>query len=227
LRGIGRAARESATMKTRTGFARCVAAAAIAMAASGAACAQGWGPPDQIMVYGGQGVDHNLTQLPGAILRDRIRWEDAHFAGIAVDREAGSLGDAWSPLKGTWAGGVRYGYEALLIKHWGRQHNGEVGAALTLRTPALQFWRIGVDAMVGGGLSYAMGRPSYEDGPDNDPTKRYRLQFMAIFEVEWRLAGLDRWSLVTRAQHRSGIYGIIAPRHVGSNFLAAGVRYRF
>jgi hypothetical protein len=32
---------------------------------------------------------------------------------------------------------------------------------------------------------------------------------------------------VTRIHHRSGVYGLIAPSGVGSNFVVAGLRYKF
>jgi hypothetical protein len=76
-------------------------------------------------------------------------------------------------------------------------------------------------------LSYAFGTPVYEDGPKNEPDRHYRLQMLALFEVEWRLRDVENVSLVTRIHHRSGVYGLIAPRHVGSNFLAAGLRFQF
>ena len=65
-----------------------------------------------------------------------------------------------------------------------------------------------------------------EDGSDDDPERRYKLQNYNAYELEWGLAASDRVSLVTRIHHRSGIFGLVAPPHVGSNFLAIGLRYR-
>ena len=107
------------------------------------------------------------------------------------------------------------------------QDNAEVGAAYTLHTPDLELGAAGVNFATGVGLSYALGTPSYEDGPLNDPARRYRLQLLLLFDLEWKLHGYGDWSLVTRVHHRSGVYGLIAPSHVGSNFLALGIRYKF
>jgi hypothetical protein len=34
----------------------------------------------------------------------------------------------------------------------------------------------------------------------------------------------DKDSLFLRLHHRSGVYGLIAPQHVGSNFITFGLR---
>ena len=91
------------------------------------------------------------------------------------------------------------------------QDNAEVGAAYTLHTPDLELGAAGVNFATGVGLSYALGTPSYEDGPLNDPARRYRLQLLLLFDLEWKLRGYGDWSLVTRVHHRSGVYGLIAP----------------
>jgi hypothetical protein len=41
------------------------------------------------------------------------------------------------------------------------------------------------------------------------------------------MKGVDHLSITTRIHHRCGFYGVIAPRRVGSNFVAVGVRYQF
>jgi len=53
------------------------------------------------------------------------------------------------------------------------------------------------------------------------------LQLLALVELEWRLRGVEHLSFVTRTHHSSGVYGVIAPRNVASNFLVAGVRWEF
>ena len=115
----------------------------------------------------------------------------------------------------------------VLLQHRGRQDNVELGAAYMLRTPDLALAQLRVNVGGGLGLSHAFGTPSYEDGPKSDPAKRYHTQLLVLLEAEWSLASLPDWSLVTRIHHRSGAYGLIAPRFVGSNFVVAGVRYRF
>ncbi len=182
---------------------------------------------DTVAVYAGQGVNHNLRELPGIIIAANPEWEKSYFNAVGLTSANGTLGQGWQVFEGTPLATIRQGYELVLVQHHGLQDNAEVGAAYTLKTPDLELGALGVNFGSGIGLSYALGNPSYEDGAKEDPNRRYRLQLLLLLDLEWRISGLDRWSLVTRVHHRSGMYGLIAPQHVGSNFLAAGIRYRF
>lgn len=182
---------------------------------------------DSVSVYAGQGADHNLRELPGRILERSLDWDKTYFAALGFGKVRGTLEDSIESFRDTPFASIRHGYETVLVKHSGLQSNAEMGAAYMLKTPDLQLGKLGVNFGAGAGLSYALGYPSYEDGPDNDPARRYRLQLLALFDLEWRIIGFDNLSVVTRVHHRSGVYGLIAPRHVGSNFLAVGVRHKF
>jgi hypothetical protein len=182
---------------------------------------------DAVAFHAARGVDHNLLEIPGSAIGGGLKWEDSWFESVSVSRTLGPLGarHAWlaaSPL-GSW----REGYELVLVRHRGRQENAEIGLAYQVRTPA---WTLGpaqAALSLGVGLSQALGTPTYEDGPDGDPSRRYRLQMLALFETEWWLRDLDAWSMTVRVHHRSGVYGLIAPPRVGSNFIAVGLRKRF
>lgn len=41
------------------------------------------------------------------------------------------------------------------------------------------------------------------------------------------MRGFENLSVITRVHHRSGVYGLIAPQRVGSNFMVFGIRYKF
>lgn len=182
---------------------------------------------DSVSIYAAQGVDHNLLNLPGAIVSGQVHWDKSYFTAVGLGKTRGTLGEDLALFRASPLGGVRHGYELLFAQHHGLQSNGELGGAYLLRTPDLQMGWLGVNFAAGAGLSYALGTPSYEDGSKDDPERRYRLQMLALFELEWRIRGVDHLALVTRAHHRCGVYGLIAPQHVGSNFLAAGLRYEF
>lgn len=181
---------------------------------------------DSALFMVAQGADHNLREIPGAIIARDIAWEKSYFKAIDFGKVRGQVGD-WEMFQGTPFEAILHGYEVVLVHHHGMQDNAEVGAAFTLKTPDLELGLMGVNFGSGIGLSYALGTPSYEDGSKADPARRYRLQLLLLFDFEWHIIGLDEWSLVTRVHHRSGVYGLIAPPHVGSNFMAAGVRYKF
>jgi hypothetical protein len=182
---------------------------------------------DAISIFAGQGADHNLREIPGRIIAADLAWENSYFKAVGLGKTRGTVGEGWARLEGTVFAGILRGHEVVLVQHHGMQDNAEVGAAYTLKTPDLEMGGMGVNFGSGIGLSYALGTPAYEDGPKDDPARRYRLQLLLLFDFEWRIIGLDEWSLVTRVHHRSGVYGLIAPPHVGSNFMAAGIRYRF
>jgi hypothetical protein len=182
---------------------------------------------DAVTLYGGQGVDHNLRQLPEAILSNNIDWDKSYFVGVGLAKTGPKLGDSVGRLQGTPMAELRQDFEVLMLKHRGLQHNAELGAAYLLRTPDLQMGPLGVNLAAGTGLSYAIGRPTYEDGPKDDQERRYRLQLLVLFELEWKLRNVDALTLSTRIHHRSGLYGLIAPPLVGSNFITVGLRYRF
>jgi len=181
---------------------------------------------DSVAVFAAQGADHNLKELPGRIVAGDIAWEKSYFNALGFRKTGEAVGHSWEMLRGTPLAAILQGYELVLVQHHGMQDNAEVGAAYTLRTPDLELGAAGVNFATGVGLSYALGTPSYEDGPLNDPARRYRLQLLLLFDLEWKLRGYGDWSLVTRVHHRSGVYGLIAPSHVGSNFLALGIRYK-
>jgi hypothetical protein len=197
--------------------------------ALGAACAQAdsgrWF--DEVAYFHGRGADLNLKEVPGSLLGGDIPWEDSWFNGVSLTGSWRTLGQQFPSLAPTFAAGFGLGYEVLALQHHGRQDNQEIGAALTLKSPAADLGVLSVGAMAGLGLSHALGMPSYEDGARDDPSRRYRLQQLMLFGLEWRAPGSGRWSLETRVHHRSGIYGLIAPPHVGSNFFAIGVRYPY
>lgn len=182
---------------------------------------------DSVAVYAGQGADHNLRELPGRILTGDLDWDSTYFAAMGFGKIRGTLGQSIESFRDTPFESFRHGYETVLVKHFGLQSNAEVGAAYMLKTADLQLGGVGVNFGAGAGLSYALGYPGYEDGPANDPARRYRLQLLALFDLEWHMIGSDNLSVITRVHHRSGVYGLIAPRHVGSNFLAIGVRHKF
>eukprot|EP01030_Chromulinospumella_sphaerica_P001531 gene1531-1502_t len=74
------------------------------------------------------------------------------------------------------------GFELLMLKHHGLQNNAELGAAYLLRTPDLQMGPLGVNLAAGTGLSYALGNPTYEDGPRDD-LERLCLRFELGLEI--------------------------------------------
>lgn len=182
---------------------------------------------DSVSVFAAKGANHNLRELPDRIITRNLDWDKSYFAALGFGKVRGTLGQSIESFQGTPFASVRHGYETVMVKHFGMQNNSEIGAAYMLKTPDLHLLKLKVNLGAGAGLSCALGYPGYEDGPDNDPARRYRLQLLALFDLEWGMIGYENLSVITRVHHRSGVYGLIAPRHVGSNFLAVGIRHKF
>ena len=181
----------------------------------------------EFTTYAAQGVDSNLNNIPKQLLRGDLPWEPSTFVGVGMAWQVAKPGLLNDTLRLVGLDRLSTHLEVVGVKHSGRQSNFETGALYMLRTP---FARVGpVVARVGAGLglSYAWGRPSYEDGPFDDPQRRYRLQNLNTFEVELGLVDFRHTRLVGRLHHRSGMYGLIAPRNVGSNFITLGLRQDF
>ena len=182
---------------------------------------------DSATVYAGQGVDLNLKEVPKAIFSGDWKEESSYFTGVSLSKTRNTLGGSFPGLNSGPLASFRHGYEVMYLQHHGRQTNAELAANYWLRTPDLELGPIGVNFAAGAGISRAFGTPSYEDGSADEPNRRYRTQLLANFEFEWSLAAVPNLSLVTRLHHRSGVYGLIAPRRVGSNFRVVGLRYKF
>lgn len=174
-----------------------------------------------LTILHGHGADHNLRELPADIIAGNINWDDSYFSGISLERDLGLLSISSDTMP------IRHGLELIAIKHRGLQDNAEIGLAYKLKSPVWTFAKIETGFDFGMGISHASSDPNYEDGPLDDPTARYKTQLLLLFDSRWRLKANPRYSLLLRVHHRSGAYGAIAPRNVGSNFLSIGLGYDF
>jgi hypothetical protein len=116
--------------------------------------------------------------------------------------------------------------EGQIGHHFGLQDHAEVTLALQWRsrdfTVPLTNGRFNL--AIGDGLSYALSRPAYE-GVSHGQEPRKFLNYLTL-EAEFSHPSLPGVSVVPRVHHRSGIYGVIAPRGSGSNFIGIGLRMR-
>lgn len=217
-------------MKYR-GFVATLAASIALSGAAGAASAQSADADParraEWTLYAGQGVDANLTGLPKQVLRGNIKWEPSYFTAVGYAEPVSLPGWVTGSLGSVGISEPTAVVEVMGVQHRGRQTNFEADLAFVLRTGFAHFGPTRVRAGVGLGVSYAFGTPSYEDGPEFDRSRRYRFQNYNAIELEAGLDQVPNTTLVTRVHHRSGLYGLVAPRQVGSNFLTVAVRHRF
>lgn len=127
------------------------------------------------------------------------------------------------------ASSLQFGWEFIAAQHYGR---GEV-----LETDFLFFVKyahilpvaskINTDFTWGYGASYVWGTPFFDDDPYGKEGEKY--PFITYFMIDWDfyLKSYSNWHFLFRVHHRSGVYGLVAPVNVGTNFLGYGLRYFF
>ncbi len=179
---------------------------------------------DTLNIYTAREVDTNLLELPGMILSGDIDFEDSYL-------EALSYNYTLKKFKFENGSSVVFGLEGMLVKHRGLQNNFETNLVLMLRYREL-FWKndfFNMDIALADGLSYALDTPSNEKPvySEDNPSGYYPLQNLIIIDSEFYTPYLDFIHLFFRLHHRSGIYGIVAPPKVGSNYLGIGLKYIF
>jgi hypothetical protein len=182
---------------------------------------------DSFTLYMGRGSDTDLIKLPGRLLSGKPRFEDAQFIGVGYQyglQTPDFLGAAFGLVNIDKPASA---LEIVAVKHRGLQTNSELAVAYHLDFGGVALGPLRLKPGISWGLSQAFGTPAYEDGPEGDPKRRYKLQSHLGLELALTPTAPSPWSVIAKVHHRSGIYGAIAPRRVGSNFLAVGLRYSY
>ncbi len=173
-------------------------------------------------VYAGTMAETRLASIPEGLVSGSMDYENAHMVFGALSyvvlpdiRIDGAL----APV----VNGTSLELEGLVGHHFGDQDHVELAFSVFWRSPDIALpGGANVNFAIGEGLSLALSRPELE-GVRRGAEAHKLLNYLA-FEAEFSHDALPGVSLVPRIHHRSGIYGVIAPRHTGSNFLGAGLR---
>lgn len=173
---------------------------------------------EYVSFYSGQGLNHNFMELPGKLLAADLDFDPSWLAAAAYKRSC-------PPHSWIERFNIRAYCEANAVKHWGLQHHFEGNLAYQLVSPPWRLSGFDLHISAAAGLSYAFGKPSYEDGSAENPDKRYRFQNFNAYEIIYR-PHQKNWFAFLRIHHRSGVYGLVAPRNVGSNFMTAGLSFK-
>lgn len=168
-----------------------------------------------------QGVDTDLPLLLPKLIDGSLVYEDAHLYTLSYVHSFSVYAIGYADLL--------IGAEGVLGKHYGIQDHMETAVALHLKLAGLlpRKMPVNLDYAIGNGLSYAFGEPYYEDTPKDQPDKHYRLQYFISMDLDFYARDFPRLQLMLRLHHRSGIYGVVAPQRVGSNFIGYGIKYLF
>lgn len=173
--------------------------------------------------YASRWVNTDLLDVPQRSITGRLSFSDANFVGAGLSRVVVPSFAIPVPFTDFAFRGNRIELEGQVLRHFGDQQHWESTLALMFRTGQIPLPSgFSVNLAVGEGLSYASARPRLEGAVDVRPTRF--LNYLA-FEAEFSHDSLPGVSLVTRLHHRSGVFGVIAPRKSGSNFIGAGIRF--
>jgi hypothetical protein len=168
--------------------------------------------------YVSRWLNTDLTELPANAINGDLSLRNANFFAASV--AAVVVRDFTLGFSGN-----RLEVEGQVVKHFGQQDHVEGVVSLVYRTPDIHVGGgLAVNFAFGEGMSYAFDTPAIEG---HGKVKAHRLLNYLSFETEITHASLPGWSLVPRLHHRSGIWGLIAPKYAGSNYVGLGVRYDF
>lgn len=117
-------------------------------------------------------------------------------------------------------------FEINTAYHTRKQHHWELNSSLNLRWHRFP-WDEHVNTTFAYGLgpSYAFEKPFVEEREDTPPSN-----LLVFMPVELTFSAPEErdssWEFLVRIHHRSGAWGVIS-NSKGSNFISAGIRYRF
>jgi len=143
-----------------------------------------------------------------------VTFQDAYLMAIALSKEFYR-----------WEDKINLEVEGQVVKHIHMQHNMEYNGVLILRWLLFPWDKyIDTSLAVGEGLSYASHIPEVE-AESHDNTSRF-LNYL-MFEFDFSLSQNKNWLFVLRTHHRSGVFGLFNGVHGASNFVCAGLKYKF
>jgi len=172
--------------------------------------------------YVSRWANADLLDVPGRSFTGNLTFENSNFVGAGLARVIVPPFSIPVPGTGFAFHGNRLELEGQVLRHFGDQSHWEGTITLMFRTGQIPlFSGLSVNLAVGEGLSYASERPRLEGSFRVEPSRF--LNYLA-FEAEFSHASLPGVYFVPRVHHRSGIFGVIAPRESGSNFIGAGLR---
>lgn len=176
----------------------------------------GFARADSVAIFTGKSTDSSLLHIPERFIEDKLEIKNYKSLGLIYQQSL-------NPPK--VLPNLNTSLEYIIIQH---EPSSLLQTALAYRieSPTVHFLSIPIRFGLSEGLSYVYGTANFEDGTDQEPDKKYK--FLNYIGVE--VAVLDKQekhSFFLRINHRSGIFGLIAPEHVGSNFISAGFRKHF
>ena len=176
--------------------------------------------PVELTLFYAQLTDEDFIELPFSVPKFKKRY----LLGAALRKELFKLKEKldWAPEN------IYCDLEGVLVHKWGNwqddeQSFQEVAGSFNLRYEFADNW-IHLDSVsFGNGVSLATDEPEYEKQTTlNGQTSNllYYLMLDAAFDLPYT----EKWQLVLRVHHRSGVFGLINDVDGGSNYIGLGLR---
>lgn len=181
---------------------------------------------DSLSLIGGKAVDSNLIDLPIKAVKGDLKFEDHQMIGIAYQKSIAHPGFIQQSLDFVNVSGAQSNLEFMAVHHYANTPDYsllENVLAYHIKSRPFDFNWTKITLGFSIGLSYVYGTPSFDDGSKDASNKKYRLLNYNAYEASFWNQKEDS-AVFFRIHHRSGMYGLIAPEGVGSNFLTLGVK---
>lgn len=165
-----------------------------------------------VSFYTGQYSNTALNE----IIRLNTDFESSNIYVLSLGKELGVFKDR-----------IGYELEGQAAWHSGKQDNGELNCAFTLRwLPFIWDKYLDTSFAFGNGISYATSDPELEIR-EGDENKTSQWLYYILVELAFALPQQPQWDLFVRIHHRSSVFGLIDNISTGSNFVGLGLRYKF
>ena len=163
-------------------------------------------------IYAGQYSDTALNE----IVRFNTRTESSYVYVLSLGKELGVFKDK-----------IGMELEGQVGWHSGLQSHNEINMSFTLRWLPF-YWDRYLDTSFafGNGVSYASDAPELEIRESDDDETNQWLYYILV-EMAFVVPNYEQCDIFLRIHHRSSVFGAIEGIVAGSNFVGAGVRYRF
>ncbi len=176
---------------------------------------------DSLFVLTGESVNSNLIDLPAKSIKGNLEFEGHKLTGIGYQKDVAHPSFIANSLDYFGINYAKSSLELMAVQHYPQHSLLENIVAYHIKSRPFDWGWTKLTLGFSIGLSYVHGTPAFDDGSKDASNKKYRLLNYNAYEASFWNQKEDS-AVFFRIHHRSGMYGLIAPEGVGSNFLTLG-----
>ncbi len=178
---------------------------------------------DSLFVLTGESVNSNLIDLPAKSIKGHLEFEGHKLTGIGYQKDVAHPSFIANSLDYFGINYAKSSLELMAVQHYPQHSLLENVVAYHIKSRPFDWSWTKLTLGFSIGLSYVYGTPAFDDGSKDASNKKYRLLNYNAYEASFWNQKEDA-AVFFRIHHRSGMYGLIAPEGVGSNFLTLGIK---